>query len=76
MALVRQPRRSPIQPPAAEARDTSQKMSWLPPALARFLCRLGYHDFQLIGKTFGFGPAGGVETVECRRCGVTITRQA
>ena len=26
--------------------------------------------------SFGFGAKGGVETVECRRCGVTMTRQA
>lgn len=47
-----------------------------PPLLARLLCRLGFHDFRMISKTFGFGAGGGIETVECLRCGVTITRQA
>jgi len=30
----------------------------------------------VISKKFGFGTKGGVEAVECRRCGVTMTRQA
>lgn len=51
-------------------------MPKLPPLIGRLLCWLGFHDFRVIDRTFGFGPDGGVEKVECRRCGVTITRQA
>lgn len=36
---------------------------------AQLLCVLGQHDFELIGMTFGFGPAGGIRTLACRRCG-------
>jgi hypothetical protein len=42
----------------------------------RLLCWLGYHDFRVIDKTFGFAGGGGIEKVECRRCGVTVSRQA
>ena len=45
----------------------------LPPSVGRLLCWLGLHDFRVISETFGFG-SGGVEKVECRRCGLTITR--
>ncbi len=45
----------------------------LPPLLGRFLCWLGVHDFRVVSKTFEFGTEG-VERVECRRCGVTVTR--
>lgn len=48
----------------------------VPPLLTRLLCILGCHDFRMISKTFGFGTGGGVETVECLRCGVTMTRRA
>lgn len=51
-------------------------MSKLPSLLGRLLCWLGFHDFRVVDKIFGFGAGGGVEKVECRRCGVTITRQA
>lgn len=46
----------------------------LPPLLGRFLCWLGFHDFRIVSKTFGFGTEG-VEKDECRRCGVTVTRK-
>ncbi|GMR20616.1 MAG: hypothetical protein BMS9Abin36_1212 [Gammaproteobacteria bacterium] len=49
-------------------------MSKLPALLGLILCWLGFHDFRVIDKTFGFGAGGGVEKVECRRCGVTMTR--
>lgn len=49
-------------------------MSRLLSLLGRLLCWLGFHDYRVIDKTFGFGAGGGVEKVECRRCGVTITR--
>ncbi len=49
------------------------KLSSLP---GRFLCWLGFHDFRVIDKTFGFGAGGSVEKVQCPRCGMTMTRQA
>ncbi len=51
-------------------------MSKLLPILGRFLCWLGFHDFRVIDRTFEFGAGGSVEKVECRRCGVIMTRQA
>ena len=50
-------------------------MSRLPSLLGRLLCWLGFHDFRVIDKTFEFGGGGGIEKVECRRCGTTIIRQ-
>ncbi len=44
--------------------------------LGKVLCYLGFHDFDVVDVTLGFGPAGGVETVECRRCGHRTTRAA
>lgn len=46
----------------------------VPAWLGRLLCWLGVHDFRLVECTLGFGAGGRVETVECRRCGHTITR--
>ena len=51
-------------------------MPRVPPSVGRFFCWLGWHDFCVIDTTFGFGAAGNIEKVKCRRCGVTITRQA
>jgi len=51
-------------------------MPKLPSLFARLLCRLGFHNFRVINKTFEFGMEGGVETVECRRCGVIMIRRA
>lgn len=51
-------------------------MPKLPLLLGCLLCWLGFHDFHVIDKTFDFGAGGGIEKVECRRCGVTMTRQA
>ncbi|MGB0671942.1 MAG: hypothetical protein ACPGNT_10635 [Rhodospirillales bacterium] len=31
-------------------------------------CRLGLHDWQVTDIRMGFGPAGDVETLECRHC--------
>ena len=42
--------------------------------IARLLCLLGWHDFKIIEGSFGFGASGGVEKVECRRCGLVTTR--
>ncbi len=44
--------------------------------IGRLLCQLGFHSFRVIDATFGFGDAGGVEKVECRRCGVIMSRKA
>lgn len=38
----------------------------------RLHCWLGFHDFRVIDKTFGFDDAGGVEKVECQQCGYTV----
>lgn len=42
----------------------------------RLLCRLGFHDFEIIETTLGFGYAGNVEKVKCRRCKLIFTREA
>ncbi len=47
----------------------------MPRILGRLLCLLGVHDFQILEVTYGFGP-GGVQKVQCRRCGLTITQHA
>jgi hypothetical protein len=44
--------------------------------LGQLLCLLGFHDYHVISGTFGFGGAGNVEKIECRRCGYVTTRQA
>lgn len=49
-------------------------MQDLPPQLGKLLCWLGFHDFRVLDKTFGFGDGGGVEKVECKRCGLVTTR--
>ncbi|MCH6590139.1 MAG: hypothetical protein ACE1Y3_02340 [Rhodospirillales bacterium] len=43
--------------------------------LGQLLCLLGFHDYHVISGTFGFGGAGNVEKIECRRCGQVTTRQ-
>jgi len=43
--------------------------------VGRLLCRLGVHDFRVVEGTFGFGDAGNIERLECRRCGHVTTRQ-
>ena len=43
--------------------------------IGRLLCWLGFHDFQVISATLGFGYAGDVEKVKCRRCGVAMCRE-
>ena len=50
-------------------------MSMLPFLLGRLLCRLGVHDYRVLEVMFQFGSGGSIEKVECRRCGVTVTRQ-
>jgi len=41
----------------------------------KVLCWLGFHDYHIIKETFSFSGEG-IETVECRRCGLRVTRQA
>ena len=48
----------------------------VPGFIGRLLCRLGFHSFRVIEATLGFGDAGNVEKVECRRCGVFMSREA
>lgn len=43
--------------------------------IGRLLCWLGIHKFHVIDRTFGFGAGGDIEKVECRRCGVILSRQ-
>ncbi|GMQ88131.1 MAG: hypothetical protein BMS9Abin08_1356 [Gammaproteobacteria bacterium] len=50
-------------------------MSILPPLLGRLLCWLGLHNFRVVDRMFEFGAGGAIEKVECKRCGVTMTRQ-
>jgi hypothetical protein len=42
--------------------------------LGRFLCLLGFHDFQIIEVLAGFGPGGSVAKVQCKRCQLITTR--
>jgi hypothetical protein len=76
MVLTLQPHCGSSHLIAGEEYNLTHTTPKFPPLLVRLLCRLGFHDFRMINKTFGFGTAGGIETVECLRCGVTITRQA
>ena len=50
-------------------------MSTLRAIFGNLLCRLGFHDFRVLEKTFQFGAGSGIEKVECTRCGVVVTRQ-
>ncbi len=45
------------------------------PWLDRFLCWLGLHEFRVVSKSFEFRTDEAVETVECRRCGMRMTRK-
>ncbi len=48
----------------------------MPGILGRILCFFGWHDFEVVDATFGFGGGGNVRKVRCRRCGLTTTRSA
>ena len=50
-------------------------MQQLARLLGLLLCRFGFHDFRVIDKKFEFGAGGGIEKVECRRCGTIMTRR-
>jgi len=43
--------------------------------LGKILCWLGFHNFLIISESFSFG-GGGIETVECQRCGLRKARNA
>ena len=49
-------------------------MSKTPSLIGNLLCWLGFHDFHVITESFSFS-GGGIETVECRRCAVRMTRK-
>ena len=40
----------------------------------KLLCWLGIHQYKIIDVTYGFGPGGSVETIECRVCGIKKKR--
>jgi hypothetical protein len=44
--------------------------------LGKLCCWLGFHNFDIISVTFGFGDSGSIEKVQCRRCGFVTTRLA
>ena len=41
--------------------------------MGRLLCLIRFHDFKVTDRSFEFG-AGGIETVECRRCEMIVRR--
>jgi len=45
------------------------------PWLGRFLCWLGLHEFRVVSRSFEFRTDASVETVECRRCSMRMTRK-
>ena len=59
-------------PPGLKNRD---KQLDIPGIIGRWLCRLGFHDFEVLEAILGFSDAGGVEKVKCRRCLSIYTRE-
>ena len=55
--------------------ENGDKQMNIPGIIGRLLCRLGFHDFEVIEAILGFGEAGNVEKVKCRRCRLLFTRQ-
>jgi len=43
--------------------------------LSLLLCWLGIHRYKIISSTFGFGPGGTVERVQCKICGIINVRK-
>ena len=41
----------------------------------KLCCWLGFHDYEVISVTFGFGESGSIEKVQCKRCGFITTRR-
>ena len=39
------------------------------------LCWIGIHRYELIDVSFGFGPGGSVETVQCKICRIKKTKK-
>ncbi len=44
--------------------------------LRRLLCLLGFHDFELVEVITGFGPAGNIAKLKCKRCHLIKTRSS
>ena len=42
---------------------------------AYLLCWLGIHRYKVIDNIFGFGPAGSIQTIECKVCGIKKTKR-
>ena len=42
--------------------------------LGRVLCLLGFHDFEILEVSAGFGTGGSVAKVRCKRCGLITTQ--
>ena len=55
--------------------ENGDKQLDIPRIIGRLLCRLGFHDFEVIEATLGFGDAGSVQKVKCRRCRLIYTRE-
>ncbi len=48
----------------------------LPSIIGQYLCRFGFHNFRIIEAMLGFGGSSGIEKVECRRCGLVMSRNS
>ena len=44
-------------------------------SLGKLLCWLGIHRYKIIDVSFGFGRGGSVKTVQCKICGIKITKK-
>jgi len=44
--------------------------------ISLLLCWLGIHRYRIISSTFGFGPGGTVESVQCKICGIKKIRKS
>ncbi len=42
--------------------------------IRRLLCLLGFHEFQVLEVTAGFGQGVGVAKVKCKHCAWVTTR--
>ena len=61
--------------PPTELKPRPEPGPPLPDWLGRFLCHVGWHDYELIDASFGFAPRETVEHVRCRRCRLVATRR-
>ena len=39
------------------------------------LCWLGFHRYEIIDISFGFGPGGSVKKVQCKICKIKKTKK-